>query len=75
MTVSTGGSFFGTAAAATETRSVTIGLTASGMTEITSGLKAGEQVVISFPGRAVGNAAAGAPVGAPSGAGATGASR
>ena len=71
VTVSTDGSADG----ATETRSVTIGLTASGMTEITSGLKAGEQVVISFPGRAVGNAAAGAPVGAPTGAGATGASR
>jgi len=71
VTVSTDG----TADGATETRSVTIGLTASGMTEITSGLKAGEQVVISFPGRGVGNAATGAPTGAPTGAGATGAGR
>lgn len=71
VTVSTDG----TADGATETRSVTIGLTASGMTEITSGLTAGEQVVISFPGRGVGNAATGAPTGAPTGAGATGASR
>ena len=75
MTVSTDGSADGSADGATETRSVTIGLTASGMTEITSGLKAGEQVVISFPGRGVGNAATGAPTGAPTGAGATGAGR
>ncbi len=75
VTVSTDGSADGSADGATETRSVTIGLTASGMTEITSGLKAGEQVVISFPGRGVGNAATGAPTGAPTGAGATGAGR
>jgi macrolide-specific efflux system membrane fusion protein len=33
----------------TESRTVTTGLTAGGMTEITSGLQAGEQVVITFP--------------------------
>ena len=33
----------------TESRTVTTGLTSGGMTEITSGLQAGEQVVISFP--------------------------
>lgn len=38
----------GTATGATEQRTVTTGLTANGMTEITSGLKEGEKVVITF---------------------------
>ena len=45
----------------TETRTVEVGLTADGMTEITSGLRAGEQVVLSFPGRPIGAVATGAP--------------
>lgn len=46
VTVSTDGT-----ADATETRTVTVGLTADGMTEITDGLNAGESVVIGFPSR------------------------
>ena len=47
VTVSTDGA---TADGATEQRTVTTGETANGMVEITSGLKAGEQVVIEVPG-------------------------
>jgi multidrug efflux pump subunit AcrA (membrane-fusion protein) len=43
--------------AGTETRTVTTGLTSGGMTQITSGLQAGESVVISFPGPTVGGGA------------------
>lgn len=42
-----------------ETRTVTTGLVANGMTQITSGLKAGEQVVVTFPGRPVGTTGTG----------------
>ena len=47
----------GTTTGPTETRTVTTGLTANGNTEITSGLKAGEKVVITIN----------RPVGLPSG--------
>ena len=45
MTVATSGKLGGP----TETRTVTTGITAGGQTEITSGLKAGEQVVLTLP--------------------------
>ncbi len=40
----------GTLSGPTETRTVETGLTANGMTEITSGLKAGDKVVVTTPG-------------------------
>jgi hypothetical protein len=45
VTVATSGKLGGP----TETRTVTTGITAGGQTEITSGLKAGEQVVLTLP--------------------------
>jgi membrane fusion protein, macrolide-specific efflux system len=48
----------------TETRTVTTGLASGGMTEITSGLKAGEQVVITFGARFGAGAGATPPAGA-----------
>jgi macrolide-specific efflux system membrane fusion protein len=45
-----------------ETRTVKTGLTANGMTEITAGLKEGEQVVIQLPaGLRVGGSSSGGP--------------
>ncbi len=67
VTVSTDG----VAGGATETRTVTTGLTSGIMTEITSGLAAGDQVVLATPARpgATADATAGGG-GAPIGAGA-----
>jgi membrane fusion protein, macrolide-specific efflux system len=45
VTVATSGKLGGP----TETRTVTTGITAGGQTEITSGLKSGEQVVLTLP--------------------------
>jgi macrolide-specific efflux system membrane fusion protein len=61
-----------TAGAEDEVRTVTTGLTAGGMVEVTSGLKAGDQVVVSFPGRPPGASATGG-AGTGTGSGAAGA--
>jgi multidrug efflux pump subunit AcrA (membrane-fusion protein) len=53
----------GKAGGKTETRTVTTGLTSGTMTEITSGLKAGEQVVLAFPGRGASGSGGGPPAG------------
>ena len=63
----------GTTTGSTETRTVQTGLTDNGMTEITSGLVAGEKVIISlpsFPG--AGSTSGGGGSGFPSGSGGSG---